>query len=151
LLRAICAWREETARREDLPRNRVVDEKTVVALAREPAVNRAELNRAGMNPRAVRKFGDDLLEIIDAALAVPPQEWPAPLPESAGAGSNERLKALRRVVEERAESLGVAPEMLARRRHLEELLRRGELPASLEGWRRPVIGDRLLQALAEGD
>jgi ribonuclease D len=62
------------------------------------------------------------------------------------------MKVLKQVVDGQADHLNVAPELLARKRHLEALLRSGaqgdyELPEALAGWRREVIGDHLLAAL----
>ena len=63
------------------------------------------------------------------------------------------LKKLRQVVDERAKQLSVAPELLTKRRHLEQLIRsedgngRYHLPADLLGWREAAIGEALLSAL----
>ena len=66
------------------------------------------------------------------------------------------LKSLRAKVEDTAEAFGVAPEILAKKRHLEYILRSAaanggkyRLPDDLLGWRESVIGDALLQ-VAEG-
>ena len=52
------------------------------------------------------------------------------------------------MVEECAKSLNISPEFLAKRRHLEELLRRNELPEELNGWRKEAIGNSLLLEMA---
>lgn len=150
-LRALCAWRERRARDGNLPRNRVVDEKTISALVRKVPYSREGLGHCGMSPRQIRKFGDDLIDVLDEAEQRPESEWPAPLPEASGNVSNSQLKALKGVVAERAEALDIAPEMLARRRQLEEILRGDEpsLPDSLRGWRREVIGEPLLEKARE--
>jgi ribonuclease D len=67
--------------------------------------------------------------------------------------SSKQLRSLKDVVEQRASELNVAPEMLAKRRHLEQLVRSKEagqfaLPNALQGWREDVIGDVLLEAAA---
>ncbi len=52
--------------------------------------------------------------------------------------------------------LDIAPELMLRKKILEELLRSGyphgpyALPDSLQGWRRELMGDALLACLAEG-
>ncbi|MDZ7686136.1 MAG: HRDC domain-containing protein [Gammaproteobacteria bacterium] len=138
---------------DESPRNRVIDERTLVNLVRKPPYSTEALQHAGMTPRQIRKFGDGVLDAIDRASRVDPDGWPPSLPEAAGGVNNEQLKVLKRVVAEQAERLGIAPEILAKRRQLEELLRSGnddndfELPASLAGWRRALIGDALLEAL----
>ena len=60
---------------------------------------------------------------------------------------------LRTEVRHIAERLGLAPELLANRRTVEELVRRSvdgqaqRLPATLQGWRADVVGIELLKAL----
>jgi ribonuclease D len=46
-----------------------------------------------------------------------------------------------------ATELGISPEVLATRRDLERLAEGGEDIAALRGWRRAVIGERLLGAV----
>ena len=153
-LQALCAWRERMARKLNIPRNRVVDEKALVSLVRGDARDKAALQAAaGMTPRQVRKFGDEILFLLSEARLVPESDFPK-LPEDAATPvSSDRLKLLKRVVQDRAESLKVAPELLARRRHLEQLVRSEDrsgsyrLPDSLTGWREDVIGRFLLEAL----
>jgi ribonuclease D len=65
------------------------------------------------------------------------------------------VKALRAHVVEMSEVLGVAPEMLARRRELEDLVRRAsgngaaEDSSLLIGWRREAIGESLWRMARE--
>ena len=69
--------------------------------------------------------------------------------------SSSMLKRLKRIVNERAIELSVAPELLMKRRYLEKLIRSSdgeggyELPEELMGWRAEVIGEDLLEVLAE--
>ncbi|MEX2365648.1 MAG: ribonuclease D, partial [Pseudohongiellaceae bacterium] len=153
VFRALCAWRERQARQKDLPRNRVVDEKILAALSRGGIAEPAALQAAGMSSRQIRQHGQAMIEVMITAWSLAESDFPAPLEEVAGPAKNRQLKRLKQVVQDRAESLNVAPEMLARRRHLEQLLRSAsasddyELPAALTGWRRHAIGEHLLAAL----
>jgi ribonuclease D len=56
-----------------------------------------------------------------------------------------RVKALRAVAAEQAQSLGIAPELLARRKDVELCLRQylhtGELSPLFLGWRERLVGD----------
>ena len=80
---------------------------------------------------------------------------PAPVPAPPTAAQGRLVKALRAQLVQRGASLGIAPEMLARRRDLEELVRwRADVASSdglglMRGWRRAVIGEELLR-LTEG-
>lgn len=154
-LQVLCAWRERLARKLNVPRNRVVEEKALVAIARGDVRDKSRLQHAaGMTPRQVRKYGDEILFMLSEARLVPEHELPKTGPDTAPV-NGDQLKMLKRIVQDRAESLNVAPELLARRRHLEQLVRSEELtgdyrlPAPLTGWREDVIGCFLLEALQQ--
>ncbi len=154
LLQALCAWREVCARRLNLPRNRVVEEKALVALVRTRHPDRESLATAGLTPRQIRKYGDDIMAVLEDASVADKGSFPASMEEEPV--SNEKIKRLKQLVDRQAEALNIAPEMLVRRRQLEELLRSNadgtgfELPIALQGWRREVIGDMLLRAVQQG-
>ncbi|HKI74917.1 MAG TPA: ribonuclease D [Pseudomonadales bacterium] len=154
-LQVLCAWRERLARQQNVPRNRVVEEKALVAVTRADIRQKGDLREmAGLTPRQVRKYGDDMLFLLEEARLVPAREFPPLVVDNAINVSNESVKMLKKVVEARAESLNVAPELLAKRRHLEQLVRskaQGDmtLPDPLTGWREEVIGQHLIDALAD--
>jgi ribonuclease D len=54
------------------------------------------------------------------------------------------MKRMRELVEARALELNISPEILARKRDFETLMRTGELSPSLLGWRKTIIGEPLL-------
>ena len=153
LFRLLCAWREKTARQKNFPRNRIVDQKALMQLAREGCASRQACRDAGMSPRQVRKYADEIILLQAEAKAVPEADCPPLIARDDASVSKSVLKQLRQLVEETAAALDVAPEMLAKRRHLERLIRSGEagecyhLPDELSGWRQSVIGDLLLDAL----
>jgi len=156
-LQALCAWRERRARELNVPRNRVVEEKALVAAVRSDIHDKNGLQEiAGMTPRQVRKHGDEILFLLSEARLVPARDFPAAIEEMPVAVKNARMKLLKKVVDERAAALNVSPELLARRRHLELLLRTAdevgeyELPDPFTGWRRKAIGEALLAALQDG-
>ncbi len=153
LLQSLCAWREIKARALDIPRNRVVEERSLFLIAQLLLSKWDFQERAKMSPRQVRKYGEDLQGLIDIAADVPESELPPAMNKPVNPLSSKAVKSLKKVVEEKAIEIKVAPEMLAKRRHLEQLLRsvdnqgRYVLPAALRGWREAVIGNVLLQSL----
>lgn len=156
VLKALCAWREVKARKENVPRNVLVDQKALFAIARGRLTGRDELRTvAQMKPRQVRKYGDEILFLQAEARRVPEQECPERVPKPDAPVSGELMDKLKGVVQERAAALSVAPELLTTRRHLEKLLRSGDeaggfrLPAELTGWRESAVGAALLAALAD--
>lgn len=151
VLRSLHAWREETARSRDLPRSWLVPDAALLALAELRPQREEQLVAVRELPDGVRRrHGRAILERVAAALALETAELPAPLPPPLDTEQGRRLKALRAHAIARGEALGVAPEMLARRRDFEELLRwcdgsgGGQPPAVLDGWRGEVIGEELL-------
>ena len=156
LLKTLCTWRELTARKEDLPRNRVVDQKSLIYIVKEAITSKQEFQRqAGLNSRQVRKYGDEIQVLQAEAKLVLEEDCPDIVIRTDTPINNKKLKRLKRVVEERARRLNVAPELLTKRRHLEKLIRsedeRGQyhLPGELGGWREAAIGEALLAELAE--
>lgn len=156
VLRELSAWRELQARERDVPRNRIVRESTLWALASELPSEMADLAPLDdMHPRIMRQEGATLLKIIKRARALPEDQWPDALPEPLPIEASKVLKRLRKVGLELGLELDIAPELMLRKKILEELLRSGypdgpyQLPESLQGWRRELMGAALLESLED--
>lgn len=151
LLAVLARWREVTARQVDKPRAHVVPDAVLLSIAQRRPENAQQLRTIpDLHPMSLRKHGDALLRLVRDT---PPEPsvpaLPAPLPRD----SKAVLAVLRDVAAAAAAELGVETEVLVRRRHLEALVesaRNGEpvLPPAFDGWRRALVGDRLLAALA---
>lgn len=155
LLATLAAWREVTSRQVDKPRSHVVPDNALLAIAQRRPETTAHLRAiAELHPASLRRYGDDLLRMVQVAREKAAAQdggrlapLAAPLPREA----KSVLSALRDIASQVAAGLGVEVEVLVRRRHLEaivESVRAGTpaLPVALSGWRRPVVGDRLLDA-----
>ncbi|MFW6094677.1 MAG: ribonuclease D [Pseudomonadota bacterium] len=140
-LQQLAAWRERQAMAEDRPRNRIVRDEHLLTLAEAAEVDdRAvrELLPAGV----ARRYGDDLLRAHRVgAEAEHPEAALAPLK----AAENALVRELREVAKARAEALGMAPELLARKREVETCVRffaaTGRLSDAYSGWREPLVGE----------
>ncbi|MFZ5756050.1 MAG: ribonuclease D [Pseudomonadota bacterium] len=147
VLAALAAWRETTARLVDKPRSHVVGDGVLMAIAQRRPDSLAQLRAIpDLHPASLRRYGDELL-----ALVAEPGVHAAPVPPALPREAKPVLSALRDQAAAAAAELGVETEVLVRRRQLEALVesvRAGTpaLPAALAGWRRDVIGDRLLAA-----
>ncbi|MBX2858777.1 MAG: ribonuclease D [Cellvibrionaceae bacterium] len=143
---ALCEWREARAQFRDVPRNRVIKEVALMKLAQRKPVRLAQLHGIeGITDRMIRADGADILKTIAEACEIPEAELPQPVPHPLGGEANRSVKVLREKVTLLADSLGVAPELLAKKRDYESLLRNGDvLPKSLSGWRKNVVGDNLI-------
>ncbi len=152
ILKVLAAWRESESRARDQARNRLLRESTMCPLAqRQPDTLQALSKIEDMHPRSVRQDGQVILELIRQGQSVPEDQWPAPLPEPLPADANKLLKALRKVGQQYAMQLGMAPEIMLRKKVLEAIVRTGypggpySLPDELSGWRRTLMGERLLE------
>jgi len=155
VLRELCAWREREARARNLPRNRIVREHSLWPLAKTQPDNLGALAKIDdMHPKTVRQDGEFLLDLIKRSGSVPPEQWPQALPEPLPIDAATLLKSLRALGQRYAEQLDMAPELMLRKKTLEALLKSGypdgpyQLPESLRGWRRDLMGQALLDHLA---
>lgn len=154
VLQALAAWRERQARERDLPRNFVLKEAALVAIARRQPLRRADLAPIpDLPPRQADRLADTLLAIVHEARQLPPEALPPRLSRGA---RDERGKAvvekLQEAVRLRAEALGIAPTVLASRRELKALLgwEPGEQPPpALAGWRWELLAGHVEPIVAE--
>ncbi|MDB5982880.1 MAG: ribonuclease [Pseudomonas sp.] len=158
VLRELCAWREHEARARNLPRNRIVREHSLWPMARTQPNNLGALAKIDdIHPKTVRQDGEFLINLIKTAASLPPEEWPPALPEPLPIEAATVLKTLRAIGQQYAEQLNMAPELMLRKKTLEALLKSGypdgpyQLPDSLRGWRRELMGQALLDSLATGE
>ncbi|MFC6672496.1 ribonuclease D [Marinobacterium aestuariivivens] len=155
-LRDLTAWRERECRRRDVPRNRVLRNQQLLDIISRWPRNPGELSQVPeLKRRVVREDGEAILEILQRAVIEQAQRPAEPVPKPLHVIWNKRLKRLKAIAREQAERLGMAPEVLLRRRDLEALIRsrdeNGEyhLPRGLQGWRREVVGEALLAQLRQ--
>jgi len=158
ILQSLCRWREEVARQRDVPRNRVIKERALWEIARAKPEEISVLAALDeMTPKAVRKDGQHLLRLVREAMAMPPEQCPAPLPKPLPPQMTAIMKQLRQRVRELAAELDISEEVLARKKDFEFLVRSGmskeayRLPASFSGWREQVLGPILLAQLQKVD
>ncbi|OLO03718.1 MULTISPECIES: HRDC domain-containing protein [Salinicola] len=151
--RELTVWREAEVRRRDVPRGWLAKDSLLFAIADAMPQNRYELAAIdGMTPTLVKREGDALLALVKAAHHRDEAELCEPLPIPTSPAFKRRLKALKQVVQARAEALGVAPERLSNRTEMEAVvaahLRQTALPLP-SGWRGRQLAAGWEQALAE--
>lgn len=154
-LKVLCEWREQRARQRDLPRGRVVSDEELVELALMSPADARHV-RECISPPAARRYTEDLLALIRAADSQADAVAAPPRPLSRG--QTRTVKKLKSVGADKAEQLGMAPELLSRRRDLEACVRAydatGELAPSFLGWRGALVGAdflALLRRAGDGD
>ncbi|MEJ2385051.1 MAG: ribonuclease D [Xanthomonadales bacterium] len=149
LLRALAAWREETAMARDLARGFVIPDIGLLNLVRaRPDRESPAPELEGLHPKAWRRHGATLVKLMREALS---DETPLARPQPLTGKQRSQLDRMKKCVRQRAEALGIDPALLGSRRELERLLRAvasgQEIPARFRGWRRSVVGDELLSII----
>jgi ribonuclease D len=159
LAQRLAAWRERRAIDRNRPRGWILDDSALREIAVHVPRTPQALSEISEVPAGVVKHcGEELLDCVRAAeIPDPPPPMPARIrPDPLKTALVKKLAALNQTI---AADLSLSPEILATRRDLEQLVERGaNLPANpsadgrqdiavLKGWRRGVIGDRLLAAL----
>ena len=151
--RLMTTWRESEARRRNLPRGWLVNDRVLYGIAERMPENRYQLAEVDdIKPSLVKRDGETLLALVKQAWQCEDERLPTAMPSPLGPEYKRRMKALKRVVNEHAEQLGLAPEVLMRRRDLEALIVAdlADEPLPLpEGWRGESLAAPLKQALDE--
>lgn len=146
LAQRLAEWRETRAINRNRPRGWILDDGVLRAMVQEPPRDLDALRAIpDMQRGIVDRVGDELLALI-AGCDLPPDLPPLPRrtrPDAAFEALVRRLGDATRAVATRLE---MAPEMLATRRDLEQVARGDTAAAPLNGWRREVIGAKLLAA-----
>jgi ribonuclease D len=147
LARGLAAWRERRAVDRNRPRGWILDDSVVREIVmRVPRTVEALAAIPEMPAGVMKHSADDLLECIRRAEVPDP---PPPLdsrqrPDPAKAALVRRLGTLNQAI---SAELGLSPEVLATRRDLEQLADGRRDVALLKGWRKAVVGERMLAAL----
>jgi len=147
LARALAAWRERRAISSDRPRNWILPDTALRDIVLRVPRTAAQLALIAELPEGIRNnSGADILALIEA------QQLPAALPplprrQRPEAAETELLQKLSQLTQQTGRELGLAPEILATRRDMQRLVNGARDGGPLSGWRRAVIGERLLQAL----
>ncbi|MFQ5995988.1 MAG: ribonuclease D [Acidiferrobacterales bacterium] len=149
VLRVLAAWRERTAQRHNRPRNWILRDAVLVELARDPPKSRKQLEEVeGLSKGTAKKWSPVILEMIRDALGAPAVAlWLQPQ------RLNREQSALRRhmvkLVETRGRELGITPALLATRKDIKALVLGETNGVLLTGWRRRVVGEKLLAMLKD--
>ncbi len=147
LARELAAWRERRAIERNRPRGWILDDtvlRDIILAAPRSLEELAAIE--GMPGGLIKRCGTDILERIRSA-DLPDELPPVNLrgrPDPEKSALLKKLSAIHRTI---AADLALSPEVLATRRDLEQLAGGGRDTALLHGWRRAIIGERLLAAL----
>jgi ribonuclease D len=157
-LRALVAWRETVAAREDKALFRIIGNEALVGVAKALPESDAALERLPELPRSLaRRHGAALLAAVARARALPEADLPRTergprVPRDPA--FEERVERLKAIRNQRAQALGLDPGVLCGRPALEAVARAvprdraafARIP-ELRQWQVEVLGEELLRAL----
>jgi ribonuclease D len=147
LARALAAWRERRAVEHDRPRGWILDDAALREIVLRVPRTAAELAAiTALTKGLVKHRGGELLACV-AAASIPDPAPPAPGRPPADPERTALIRKLGAISQAVAAELRLVPEVLATRRELEQLADGRRDSAVLRGWRRAVLGERLLAAL----
>jgi ribonuclease D len=147
LAQALAAWRERRADERNRPRGWILDDVSLREITvRLPRSLEALSALPEMQESVVRKCGEELLALVaDAGIGDPPPALPRR--ERPDPAQVALVKRLADIAGEAAKSLEISSEVVATRRELEKLAAGRRDISLLRGWRKEIVGDRLLAAL----
>ena len=147
LLRAVTAWRERRAADLDVPARTILRDEALTEIALRPPRRLTDFTRLrGFPEGAEAEIGPGLLAALDAARALPEDQWPPAL-----AGAFDEGTPLERAAGDLLYALGeslclarnLAPELVLSRADSLALARRQEDVPLLTGWRGQALGSEL--------
>lgn len=153
LLRLLFIWRDEQARKEDVPKGQILKDRTLWSLAKIlPTHHKAISEAEEITGRQHRLYGETVLRKVALVNELSADEYQRPLEIPLPSQAGELTKAIKSFVRERADALEIAPEAMMKRKLLDPLVRHlfdgtdidWQNPA-LTGWRRTEIVDPVLE------
>jgi ribonuclease D len=151
-LRELAAWREREAQRRNIPRRWVLGDESLIEIARRSPKTREKLRSVrGVSDKLAKGLYDDVLVVVADARKIPDAELPRLEKRNRRVVEADGLvDMMAGLVKVRAREHDVAVPLLASRDDLEALAS-GEREGNklLEGWRRGIVGDELVE-LIEG-
>jgi len=149
--REVCAWRERSAERRNLPRKWVLSDEVIVELCKGTPHTPARLRRIRGTEQLSDKDVRQLIEAIRAGCSCRPEDYPRvhhrPRISAEADSIVDLMYAMLRLCSERC---GVALPLIATREDLHALAAGKKSSPLLEGWRYEEAGKQL-QGLLSGE
>jgi ribonuclease D len=154
IARELVVWREETARAQDRPIPSVLSDAALIEVAKRRPTELRQLEQIrGINEPTLRRRGRAILEAVERGRGRPPIAVEGERPSQPDALDAPVIALAEALVRTRALEEELAYELIAARADLQRIvlaLRDGSPPPevrTLQGWRREVVGNELLELL----
>lgn len=158
VLRELAVWREDTASRRNIPRNRVVADDVLIDLARRLPSTVEDLGTLRrLHPREIERGGDSILDAVRTGLDRPKEEWPRlPKMREDDTELNLAIDLLSTFVKIRGREVQIATSYLGNKKDVTSFAyahkaNRDRSKLALgHGWRYELVG-RDLERILEGE
>jgi ribonuclease D len=154
IARELVVWREETARAQDRPIPSVLSDAALIEVAKRRPTELRQLEQIrGINEPTLRRRGRAILEAVERGRSRSPIAIEGERPSQPDALDAPVIALAEALVRTRALEEELAYELIAARADLQRIvlaLRDGSPPPevrTLQGWRREVVGNELLELL----
>lgn len=146
VMQALAKWREQTAQRKDRPKGWILRDDALVDIARHRPASMDALGKIrGLAEGLIRNSGKLLVELVNDSASAQPEPFPdtekrIKLSPDQGALVDVMMAIVRLSGEQNA----LNPAVLATRKQLEKLVLGETDIAVMQGWRRKLVGERLM-------
>lgn len=153
VLKPLATWRYQQAVKRDLALNFVIRENDLLTIARLALRSPKRMEEEGIDPHVIRRHSSKIITLVKAAQQTPPEQYPEKIvPLMDYPGYKQLFKKLKDQVKSVSQTTGLAAEFLASKKQINQLLSwvwfdekdPAKLPDLMQGWRQPLLGDKLL-------
>ena len=153
--RTLAQWREDVAATEDRPVQTILQDAALIEIAKRRPRDLERLRQIrGLHEGVVRRRGKAILDEVARGRELPPIPVEGSKPPSTHPGDAAMIVLAEALVRARAERAELAYELLAARADLQRIITAVRLGLvepdvrTLQGWRRELVGEELLELLA---
>jgi ribonuclease D len=150
VLQRLTAWRETEAQTHNRPKRWILKDEVLIDLARRQPADLQKMQQIrGLEPGAVKRWGELILELIRESKQLPKEQWPREkrIPQKLNANQDALTDLLMAVLRLQADHHNITPSALCTRKELERLISGDRDLEILHGWRRALAGKVLLEVL----
>ena len=156
ILMNLSIWRDGVAKKLDRPRGHIIKDTAMIEIARKKPRSMDELKHGiEISDKAVNRYGDNIIAIIDTTLQQPEDSFPS-LQRHTRLSSSEQeaMEKLNKLIQLKAELLGIAPGLIGNASELKLLVKmlnsgKSHQPRQIrqtEGWRKCFLEDFFRQS-----
>ena len=154
VFRDLFTWREAKAISENRTRNHIFRDHQMVEICRRVPETKKQIQQIeGVHPRAVRVYGDEILELLKNVSEDASQSLPKVINPRDINGLKRQIDSLSKIVSKKASSYGIPAGLLLSKRLLKKtavaMITNERLPESMKGWREDVLMADFRQYLSQ--